>query len=336
VGRVKLNFAGLKVDFCDREKGIEQALDWAEKGTWYPIVVYGPEGCGKTAWLKQAAELLREKKYEVVYVNPIQREYLAHTDVREIAKRFAEIAVKASGSVEAELAYMAFNAARELVRLRKRRVAVLVDDAFQPIGLGKAAAYIKSLLGIIEYPPESYERIVTIAATSEGVSRSEIGRHRWAELRAMWNMPKEGFKQLYEQIPGSKPSFEEAWRLTGGNPDVLRRLYQAEWSVNDVVKGLIASKRLDTLTPSLSAEEREWLAEAVEDPDTLFARERIPLVERLVELNLLVDSITHRDPLLWVDEPPPERNLELGIGRHIAWQTPIHREAVKKALEKTK
>lgn len=149
-------------------------------------------------------------------------------------------------------------------------------------------------------------------------------------------MPKEGFKQLYEQIPDPKPPFEEAWRLTGGNPDVLRRLYQAKWSVNDVVKGLIASKRLDTLTPSLSAEEREWLAEAVEDPDTLLARERIPLMEKLVELNLVVDSITYRDPLLWVDEPPPERNLELGIGRHIAWQTPIHREAVKKALEKTK
>ncbi len=39
---------------------------------------------------------------------------------------------------------------------------------------------------------------------------------------------------------------------------------------------------------------------------------------------------------LWVDDPPPERNLKLGIGKHIAQQTIIHREAVKKALEKAK
>jgi hypothetical protein len=25
-------------------------------------------------------------------------------------------------------------------------------------------------------------------------------------------------------------------------------------------------------------------------------------------------------------------DLELGVGRHIAWQTPIHREAVKRAI----
>ncbi|GAB6944937.1 hypothetical protein JCM14467A_17190 [Vulcanisaeta sp. JCM 14467] len=35
----------------------------------------------------------------------------------------------------------------------------------------------------------------------------------------------------------------------------------------------------------------------------------------------------------WIDEPPPERDPELGIGRYVAWQTPLHREAVRKALE---
>jgi len=49
-------------------------------------------------------------------------------------------------------------------------------------------------------------------------------------------------------------------------------------------------------------------------------------------LNLIVDGIAFRDQYLWIDEPPPEKDLELGIGRHIAWQTPLHREAVRKAL----
>jgi len=29
-----------------------------------------------------------------------------------------------------------------------------------------------------------------------------------------------------------------------------------------------------------------------------------------------------RRPSFWVDQPPPERNPELGIGKNVAWQTP--------------
>jgi hypothetical protein len=38
-----------------------------------------------------------------------------------------------------------------------------------------------------------------------------------------------------------------------------------------------------------------------------------------------------RDPYFWADQPPPEREPELGIGKHTAWQ--IHRKAVRRALE---
>jgi hypothetical protein len=31
--RVKLSFAGLKVDFCDRDKAIKQVEEFAERGT---------------------------------------------------------------------------------------------------------------------------------------------------------------------------------------------------------------------------------------------------------------------------------------------------------------
>jgi hypothetical protein len=72
--RVKLDFAGLRVDFCDRDRAIKQVEDFAERGTWHPIVVFGPEGCEKTAWLKQTAELLRELGFETIYVNPLHRE----------------------------------------------------------------------------------------------------------------------------------------------------------------------------------------------------------------------------------------------------------------------
>jgi hypothetical protein len=209
----------------------------------------------------------------------------------------------------------------------------VADDVFQAIGLSQAAGYVKGLLNTIEHPLHDYEKMVVLVATSEGVSRSEIGRHLWAEILPMWNMGREGFEQLYRQIPEPKPSFEETWRLTGGNPRLLAQLYEAEWEPRKVVEALTERKKLVPLAGSLSPEEREWLLEAVEDPDTLLARERIPLMDKLVELNLVVDSVPRRESWLWIDEPPPEKDPKLGIGKRVAWQTPMHREAVRRALE---
>jgi hypothetical protein len=33
-----------------------------------------------------------------------------------------------------------------------------------------------------------------------------------------------------------------------------------------------------------------------------------------------------------VAEPPPKRDPEIGVGWHAAWQSPLHREAVRRAL----
>ena len=330
--RVKLSFAtGVEVDFCDRDRAIKQVEDFAERGTRFPVVVFGPEGCGKTAWLKQATELLRELGFETIYVDPMRKDFIAHTDVKDVVKRFTGAALEAVGVAELKLATLAIDAVKWLIRdWGKRRVAVLVDDVFQAIGIDKAARYVKGLLGLVEYPPEGYERIVVIASTSEGFSRREIGRHRWAEIMPMWNMCEKGFRELYEEIPNPKPEFEDVWRLTGGNPDMLLKLYEAEWSVNRVITKLIGGKEI---TSSFIWKWKSWLEEAVNDPDYLWKAD-VPeeLVKELIARNLIVYNVYDREGWLWIDEPPPERDVELGIGKYVAWQTPILREAVKKAI----
>jgi energy-coupling factor transporter ATP-binding protein EcfA2 len=331
--RLKLPFAGLEVEFADRERGIQQVQEWSEKGTWHPVVVFGPEGCGKTAWLRQAAELLREEGYEVFYLHPLDKLVYAEVSVPSVREAFAELARRAfAEEAPGRIAWAVFDFVRELLKTRKSKVAVVADDVFQAIGLDKAAGYVKGLLNMIEHPLYSYERMVVIVATSEGVSRGEIGRHRWADLMPIWNMGREGFEQLYRQIPEPKPDVEEAWRITGGNPGILADLYRAKWDVGAVVGGLARRKRLSAFLLSLSSEERGWLRQAVEDPDTLFARERLPLMEKLAELNLIVESIEGRESWYWVDQPPPERDPEIGVGWHAAWQSPLHREAVRRAL----
>ena len=330
--RIKLRLApGLEVQFTDREMALKKVEEWAERGVVKVQVVFGPEGCGKTAWLRQSAVLLRELGFHVIYVDPLRKYFEAYTDVKDVVKKLAEAAAETLGEAKIKLASLVIDLADELIKRKKRKVAVLADDVFQAIGLHEAASYVKALLGIIEYPPASYERVIAVVATSEGMTRREIGRHRWASHRPMWNMPRDGFKQLYDQIPGEKPPFEEAWRAAGGNPKLLGELYEVRWDVDKVVRELAEEKKL---APGFVAKWRTWLEKAVEDPDALWSPDAPEeLVEALVQKNLIIYNMFDRDPWFWAGEPPPEKDPELGIGKHVAWQTPLHREAVRRALE---
>ncbi|AEA11599.1 hypothetical protein TUZN_0096 [Thermoproteus uzoniensis 768-20] len=329
MGRIKLRLAGFAVDFADREAALRRVEEWADRGTALPHVVYGPEGCGKTAWLKQSAELLRELGFEVIYVDPLHLQFAAYTDMGDFVERLAEAAAEAFGVAQLKLAALAVEFAKEAIKRRKRKVAVLVDDAFSAIGLDKAAIYVKGMLGLIEHPPGEYEKVVAVAAASEGASLREIGRHSWAATDLMWNMSREGFRQLYDQLPGGKPPLEEAFKLTGGNPRILERLYEAGWDVDKVAADMAREKGLSR---GFVERWRDRLREAVDDPDRLWHNAPEELVDELVERNLIVYFLPDRDRGHWVDAPPPERDPELGIGKYVAWQTPLHREAVRRAL----
>ncbi len=330
--RIKVEIApDVETEFVDRDRALAQVAEWAEKSTRWPVVIFGPEGCGKTAFLRQAASGLRELGYDVFYLHPIDKVFSAEVDDPDVKTLFVDLVRK---TLEDErwgrLALAVFDLTREILKKRRRKIAIIVDDVFQVIGLDKAAAYVKGLLNMIEHPVYRYEKIVVLVATSEGVSREEIGRHRWADIMPMWNMPREGFRQLYEKLPGPKPPFEEVWRLTGGNPGMLSRLYLTSWNSGAVVTRLIRGKRL---TPDFVARWKSWLEKAVEDPETLWSPDAPQeLINQLVERNLILYNIYEREQIFWVDAPPPERDPELGIGKNVAWQTPIHREAVRRAL----
>jgi hypothetical protein len=331
--RVRLSFApGLEIDFVDRDVAIQQVIKWAERGTGFPIVVFGPEGCGKTSWLLQSVEVLREAGFDVIYFNPMRRRFEVEVGIESLRQHALNVLKQAASEYAlARLAWSVIDLAIEAIRHGRGRLAVIVDDAFQYLDKREAALIIKGMLELIEHPPEHYEKIVAIAATSEGLSRSEIGRHRWAVIMPMWNMAREGFQELYERIPGNKPPFEEVWRLTGGNPDMLSKLYLANWDEDAVVAQLTREK---DLTPGFIARWRDWLERAVEDPETLWSPDAPEeLIKQLIERNLIVYNMYERKQVFWIDTPPPEKDPELGIGRNVAWQTPLHREAVRRALE---
>ena len=173
---------------------------------------------------------------------------------------------------------------------------------------------------------------MVLIASSEGLSREYLGRHGWSSNLFIWNMCKEGFEELYTQIPADKPSVNTAWRLSGGNPRMLSILHTYGWEESRVISNVIASRNLKTTLRSLSKEELKVLKEAVNDPDVLW--ENIPSTNELIRLLIrldLISEIPERNEDLWIDELP-EVSKELGIGEYIAWQTPIHREAIRKVI----
>jgi hypothetical protein len=148
----------------------------------------------------------------------------------------------------------------------------------------------------------------------------------------MWNMSREGFAELYRQIPEPKPDVEEAWQRTGGNPWMLAQLRQAGWDAETITAQLAKAKRI---TADFVARWRKQIEEAVEDPDALWGADAPEeLVDELEARNLIVYDMYDRSEKLWIDQPPPEKDLEIGIGKYVAWQSPLHREAVKRALAK--
>ena len=119
---------------------------------------------------------------------------------------------------------------------------------------------------------------------------------------------QKSFEQPYVQIPGEKPPFEEVWRVAGSNPKLLGELYGAGWRAEAVAGRLVRQKRLGGFVQSLGDAERALLRRALDDPDTLMTREGIPLLERLVDMNLVADELYPRDPWYWAGEGPRARH----------------------------
>jgi len=106
------------------------------------------------------------------------RDFIANTEIKEVVKKLTEAAAEVIGVAQVKLASLALDIMKDFIsRWGKKRVAILIDEVFQAIGLDRAEIYVKSLLNLIEYPPASYEAIVSIVATSEGITRGKIGRH---------------------------------------------------------------------------------------------------------------------------------------------------------------
>ncbi len=74
--------------------------------------------------------MLRDYGFDVIYINPpIEQRFMAEVGVEDVRKRLVEILREATSDAWVRAVWVIIDLARELIRMRRGRLAVIVDDA---------------------------------------------------------------------------------------------------------------------------------------------------------------------------------------------------------------
>ncbi len=324
--------------FVDRERELETLRELASYGSPLPIYLYGPEGCGKTRLLR---EFIKEVRGVTIYIDALERRdpetaIVLNPVIEEVRKFVREVALQAIGPLGTYLAdriTLIVEKIAEKVSIEGRSLIVIVDDITRAIGLDRVEWYVKWLYELIgklhrRYSPKS---ILIVATTSEGKSLDLVMRHTYTVVKLIWNLPREPFYELVQELKPPNPNLrEELWRVTGGNPRALIEIAHVHrWDIGSWLNTL-ERKLTKVLTTIRSRNLENELMKVIEDPDTVHT-EATPKTEQLQQIlteeNLLIYKYV---TTLHNTEVPSDP--ELGIGKYYAWQIPAYRDILKKLL----
>jgi len=330
--------------FVDRSGELSFLGSWSSSFRYTPLYLYGPEGCGKTRLLKEFIRMapgLLEGRSVAVYVDALERHsldkaILAPKGVRLAARVLEEIVRAYGGPVGAALAEAIPSILEKAVTgasLRGSLVLVVVDDVVRAIGLERVEWYVKWLFELASrvHEEQGARAVNFIVTTSEGKSLDLVARHRHSHIRLLWNLDKDGFRELYSQLkPPPGLDYDEVWMSLGGNPGRLIELSaQYSWNLKAWLGDLEA--RLRRVASRVAGEGlRGELKTLVEDPDAALdgpSKEMLRVTDILVEENLILYKAYK--PL--AGEIKPDR--ELGIGHYYAWQIPAYKTILEKLIK---
>lgn len=218
--------------------------------------------------------------------------------------------------------------------MRDKYVFITVDDVSRAIGLDKIEWYIKWIYELMNKLNNEYKlkTINIVVATSEGLSRRLAARHSYTHIVLIWNLDRKSFEELFYKLnPPASVEYEDVWSLLGGNPRKLIDLAeQFKWDIDRMLKNHIPiAREIVRLTASKGLlKELKLLAEDIISAEKILSEKMIMIEEILEERNIILykDWITITN-----NEIPPQP--EIGVGKHIAWQTPIYRDTIIKTIK---
>ncbi|RLE57230.1 MAG: hypothetical protein DRJ40_02645 [Thermoprotei archaeon] len=331
--------------FVDREYELKTLEELSRRDLPTPLYIYGPEGCGKTRLLR---EFITNFNGIGIYIDTLERTNiekvltvnLAIPELREYIVSIAKEYLGNIGLILAQKLYTVLEKIATKYKLKGKNLVIAVDDVTQVLGIHEIERYMKWLYEAItkikqEYRPES---ILILVTTSEGQSLQRIIRHTYTKVNLLWNLPKEAFTQLANQLqPPDRDTVEKTWELTGGNP---RRLIEIakwyRWNIDQWLEDLKENIR-DVAKTAIKLNLVEELIKVIENPDNIdvVTTEKMErLYKILLERNLVIYTGI---PLLqsWTTKQRHlTPNTKLGIGRYYSWQIPAYKYALKQLLQK--
>jgi len=318
-----------KVPFINREEELKVLREYAERGFYPILLIYGPEGCGKTRLLKEFIKSIEETSdYIIVYVDAqnvgsLKDAVYAPPLLLEAFSSLVESISEPVGKFSARMLPYVFKKFFEK-RLRNKHVIIAVDDVARPLGVDVIESYVKTMLNLLEWiVDKGAESAFIVATTSEGLSLSLLARHSYVSLSEVWNLSREAAEELLSTLGAPKHLFEEIWLMSGGNPRAILAISARNWNLDiwfrEVARNIVLATR------SIVFKYRSQLAEVVENVDSLV--NWTELEEALIKANL-VTPISR--PCLGYTPPI---DLELGVGKYYAWQIPAYRKALEKILK---
>ncbi len=324
--------------FVNRVKELQSLNRLVQKGSTLPIYLYGPEGCGKTRLLKEFTKSLRN--VIAIYIDALESENIQKallttpSDIlSDLVKELIKEVTKPIGSWLSERLWALIKRLKTKLRIKDKPLVIVVDDITRAIGFDRVEWYVKWLYETIKKLYEEYQpsSILIVATTSEGQSLELILRHTYATVRLIWNLDYKAFKELALQFnPPSEDLIEEAWLYTGGNPRILIEISQDyNWRIQEWFKNL--TFKLTSIARQIKSKSLQEQAKyLIEDPDNVEEKASMKMEEAyklLVEHNLFI----YKGMLTLHGEEVVE-NLELGIGRHYAWQIPAYKMALSELI----
>jgi len=332
--------------FVNRSRELSRLREFCSTSRALPLYIFGPEGCGKTRLLREFTRNFTNYfsgDSIALYIDALERESIERAlitsspvkitanIIHSLISKFVDIEV---GKCLANNISTLLEKAIGKKRLRDKYVLVVVDDITRSIGLDKIEWYVKWLYELRwkleeEYKPKS---INFIATTSEGLSLDIISKHRHAHPLLIWNLNRESFKELFQELkPPNQIDFQEIWRLLGGNPGKLVELArQFKWNIEEMTK--LYEKKIRRIIDKILREKlNNELQIALEDIDGL-EKVKTKKMEKLI--NILIDSnliiYKYWPTLHGIDIA---ENSELNIGKYYSWQVPMYREITQKLLQ---
>ena len=335
-----------EIRFVDRVEEINALKEWCSHFRATPLYLYGPEGCGKTRLLKEfiiTFDKFFGKDSIAIYIDAMEREsiekaILTSPSIKTSIEVIAPIVEKFTGlNIGEILANKISSILEKLItkkKLKDKNILVAIDDVTRAIGLDQIEWYVKWLYELLwklakEYKPKTINFIVT---TSEGKSLDLVSKHRHAHILLLWNLNRNAFKQLFNQLnPPTDIEYEEIWKLLGGNPGKLIELATTfKWNIKNMKTWY--KTRLEKTIRSIAQKgllnKLKETANNITTLDNIHDTKAQKLADILTEENLIIYK-------KWITLTGKEipQNTEIGIGKYYAWQVPMYGKLLKEITQ---